>query len=220
MIRDCLKNVDYYNEYIVSEQKRIDKFSKAMNALNEGTPQYNQCKTYLSNIYRNVINASYSKGCNKDEIRIYVEKYFSYFDFDKHSGYADIIDALSFIIIFDIKGTDVTKISCDDSLVYTLCNFISSNEIKKSSDDNLKYYNLYHVFMDALFNRISCDDFILFLNNDWYGLNKDMYWFDSHKSDNNTYTGYWCWLGGAISKILNYPTSKICNCKYIPKDVL
>ncbi len=220
MIRDSLKNVDYYNKYIDSEKKRIDKFSKALSALKEGTPQYAQCKMYLSNIYRNIINAAYSKGCDKDEIRLYVEKYFRYFDFDKQSGYADIIDALAFVIIFDLKVVDITKISCNDSLIYILCNYISSNEVKKSSDYNLKYYDLYHSFIDVLCDKISCDDFISFIKNDWYELNKDMHWFDSHKSDKNIYNGYWCWLGGAVLKMLNYPINRIVDCEFIPKDVL
>ena len=59
MLRDTLKNQDYFDNYIKIEYSRIEKFVRTLDTIDKSTPQYIQCKKYIANFYRNLINATY-----------------------------------------------------------------------------------------------------------------------------------------------------------------
>ena len=219
MLRDTLKNQDYFDNYIKTEYSRIGKFVKVLDTTDKSAPQYIQCKKYIANFYRNLINAAYSAGYSKDELNAVVKKYFEYFVFDADVGYADVIDALSLIILFDVNTVEINKNTVSDTLIQAFCTYIESKKCNVKSEYNLLYKNQYEIYMDALTGKINCEEFVSYINDNWYDLNADMYWFDSHKKATDTYTGYWCWVGAAIAKMLNYPNNVINSSKYIPYEI-
>lgn len=199
-------------ESIETDQSRIDDFVSKLQNLPEGSREYKHCKMIIANMYRNMINNACYNGSSED-ITQYVSNFFEYFDFNNQSSYADVVDALSYIIVFDIHDAMITKLPCNDSLIMTLYQYISSGRLKTSVKNDLKYPDQYHIFMDALCNKVTCDDIISYINNEWYESNSDMYWY-------NTSQPICCWIGLAVLKMLSCPSSKMKKCKYFPKNVI
>lgn len=54
----------------------------------------------------------------------------------------------------------------------------------------------------------------------WYKLHKDAAWYDSHKSKQDIYNGYWSFEAGAIAKILNIEDSSLKDEPYYPYDLV
>ena len=134
-------------ESIESDKLRIDKFESRLQNLDEGSANYNHLKMMLANMYRNMINAACSNGFSKDKIQEYVKKYLEYFDFNNASSYSDIIDTLSLIIVFDINDIFIAKLPYNDSLISTLCEYISSGKIKSLKKYSLNFHNEYHIHL-------------------------------------------------------------------------
>ncbi|WP_081779669.1 PoNe immunity protein domain-containing protein [Pseudobutyrivibrio sp. MD2005] len=55
-----------------------------------------------------------------------------------------------------------------------------------------------------------------YLEKKWYKSNRQQYWYDSHKSANNTYFGYWSFESAAVMKILGEDDSLLKDQKYYP----
>ncbi|NLD51107.1 MAG: DUF1911 domain-containing protein [Clostridiaceae bacterium] len=59
-----------------------------------------------------------------------------------------------------------------------------------------------------------------FIREDWYRNHKDSGWYNSHKSKNNIYCGYWSYETAAIVKIKNLDDSSFRDCPYYPADLV
>lgn len=59
-----------------------------------------------------------------------------------------------------------------------------------------------------------------FLEEDWYKEHKNAAWYDNHKSDLDTYSGYWSFEAAAIAKILNLDDNSFKTNEYYPKDLV
>lgn len=104
----------------------------------------------------------------------------------------------------------------DDALVEELKNYVF-NENTKCKNAELMYPNDYGIFLDFLNKKVSTDEFIEYMDNDWYASCKECYFYDSHKTDNETYTGYWSWLAAAILKMMAINNAA---CRFIPSDLI
>lgn len=59
-----------------------------------------------------------------------------------------------------------------------------------------------------------------YVTNIWYKAHKDSGWYDSHKSTQNLYFGYWCFEGAAIAKILNILAIELRESLHYPYDMV
>ena len=75
MSREYYKDDRYFEDYIICQNKRIDKFSDALNKLRDGDEsKVTQCQRYLANFYRDLLSAKYSIGASKHEVQRYYLK--------------------------------------------------------------------------------------------------------------------------------------------------
>lgn len=58
-----------------------------------------------------------------------------------------------------------------------------------------------------------------YLDEEWYAGHDDMGWYDSDKSKENIYSGYWCFESGAIVKIMELDDNGLKNNGYYPYDM-
>jgi hypothetical protein len=58
-----------------------------------------------------------------------------------------------------------------------------------------------------------------YLKRKWYSTHGCFYWHDSHKSQVNTYFGYWCFEAGALVKVMGLDDSAFKDNKYYPYDM-
>ena len=58
----------------------------------------------------------------------------------------------------------------------------------------------------------------IFLDKIWYKMNREMYWYNSHK-DSDIYLGYWSFESAALVKLLGLDDSILRDNKYYPYDI-
>lgn len=208
LCRAQFKDKSYFDEYITKQRKRIEKISSTAS----NSPD--SIDSMLSNMYMNLISAEYSDGMSKEEMSDDVKKMFSHIK--TVDSYAAMVDYLSLAILFNINGDEISNVLSnnryDDDLVSKLKEALGSS----ASGEGVKYES-YKAFDDMLNDKISSEEFLNYVNNDWYEDSKDRYWYDSHNSNENTYTGYWCWVGAAVAQIKNIDAS---GSKYIPSELI
>jgi hypothetical protein len=59
-----------------------------------------------------------------------------------------------------------------------------------------------------------------FLEKDWYKKHKDAGWYNSHKSKNNIYFGYWSFESAAITCIMDLDDNSYRDNEFYPKDLV
>ena len=69
-------------------------------------------------------------------------------------------------------------------------------------------------------NDITSQEILSYLNDYWYSSNSEEAWYDSHKSKDNLYYGYWCYEIGAVVKALGIEDSQFKNQVYYPYDLI
>lgn len=206
--RAQFKDKPYFDEYISKQRRRIEKISSMASSSPDSSD------SMLSNMYMNLISAEYSDGMSKEEISDDVKKMFSHIK--TVDSYAAMVDYLSLAILFNINGDEISNVLSnnryDDDLVSKLKKALGSS----ATGEGVKYKS-YKTFDDMLDDKISSEEFLNYVNNNWYEDSSDRYWYDSHNSNENTYTGYWCWVGAAVAQIKNIDTT---GSKYIPSELI
>ena len=222
MLRDNLKGQKYFEEYISYETSRIKKFAEVLKEIDD-TEKASQCKIYIAGFYKNKLIAMYSAGYSIEDMKGIFNEYIEYIS--AIDSYSELVDLLSLAILFNydkpLPDIIMNNGQYDDALVRLLKGYFKNKKTDISSED-LKYPEVYAKYLDILSNESedAAKQLTQFLNDEWYSLNKDMAWYDSHKNDNNIYNGYWCWLGAAICQIKQIPKELLDNCKYLPIDLI
>lgn len=222
MSRELYKDDRYFEDFIIYQNKRINKFEGTLTKLGEGdASKVKQCQRILANFYKELISAKYSIGAAKQEVQ---QIYFQYLKALKQcsiSDYAEMVDTLSLAILLDtaadaigfvLENTDYAS----DALIDVLKSKISGDK-KILEKGQLLFPEQYEMFYRYITGTMDTESFVKFMENEWYALCKDFAWFDSHKSTENTYVGYWSWLAGAVLKINAVAVSEK---KFIPCALL
>ena len=206
--RAQFKDKAYFDEYISKQRERIEKFS-----IVKYSGVY--ADKILDGMYMNLISAEYSDGMSKADMIDDVNSLFSCVkDVD---NYGNMVDYLSLAILFNVSGDKISSIlsnkKLDDDLVSKLKKALGST----SSNGNGVKYESYQTFDDMLNDKISPEEFINYIETKWYDDSKERYWYNSHNSSEDVYTGYWCWVGAAIAQIKGIDVS---DSKYIPYELI
>lgn len=208
------KDKEYFDEYIDSQKKRIEKFM-------DKSDKSDTRSKILDGLYLNLISAEYSDGYSKKEISGTVKDLFK--NVDDVSSYNDMIDHLSLAILFDIDKKNMSGLisnkKYDDLLVIELKKYIDKKYDNTSS--SLKYAKQYQTFYDMLTSNITVEDLNKYVDGRWYSTCKGRSFYDTHKKDADTYVGYWCWIAAAVLKIsTSISKRKNVSTKYIPVDII
>lgn len=59
-----------------------------------------------------------------------------------------------------------------------------------------------------------------YMQHKWYRASADAWWYDSHKSKEGIYVGYWAFECAAVAKVLHFSADEIANLPYFPMDLL
>ncbi len=219
MLRDTIKDINYFNSYINYENNRKEKFQEMLDKL--PTEKRETCIIYIASALRNKLIAQYSRGDSKADIRATFAEYMDFISETTIDSYEEYTTILSWIILLDYGRNQLKFLkkvpSVEDGLTQVLESYINDS-VLIANTDSLIFSDEYKPFFDYVLNRTDIQSFIYFLKNDWYSSCREKYWFDSHKSKEDVYAGYWCWLAGAIVKIRNDNIQS--NIKYFPYDML
>lgn len=207
--RDTRKDYYYFEEYISNQKKRITRFENIREKLSD-EDKIKECNVVLANLHKNMFFAMFSAGYERNELIKSFNTYIDYMLLAKDVSYDELVNAAAIDIFLNSARKKelsvLSSISEKDALSDALLGI-------PREDEYLLYKANYEVFYKFLNDAISKEDFIKYITDEWYASCKDLYWYDSLKSESDTYVGYWCWLAAAI---LSLKELSVDN-EYIPK---
>lgn len=218
-MRDTLKSKEYFEEYLKNEKKLIKSKELKMKASSDSLMKK---RILLNLIYsrENVLVASFSAGANTKDLNKLLLQLVDDVAERGQITYNLALRILSFAVILDnkdcvIKISEAIKSSFNDSV---LKGFISFETEGKADwgDGKLEFYDSFSKLYDVVSaptkpKRINAlSDYLEF----WSDLNADIY--ESSKSDNKNYTGFWCFEAAAIAKIFKMDNSVFSEYAFYP----
>ncbi len=222
-MRDHIKDVKYYKEYLAENMKRITKFQELLKTLkNDNVEGRCGCAAFIGDLYLSRICALYSSGACIHDIEEIYPLFLEYFiqSLDKTVGYFDVIDAISLGVLLDAKDNlpalkmIVQKTNMRDKLTDTLLH---------SMDDTWPIVEVdlcctwFLEFLEC--TEIERGDYLKrYLTKMWYRDHQDASWYDDHKSTENIYVGYWSFEVGAVAKL--YGVQDSSEWPYYPYDMV
>ena len=193
------KDEEYFMQYIDEQKERINKFKKLFDSCAE--TEKPRAARFISGRLKDLIAAQFSCNDSIDSIRISVEEYAYYSTTNGFSSYSEYVDFLALLIIVGIKEEICIPVSSDydDDLTRIFNSYISQEE--PSLTGSLCYPEYYGFIRDYCTGILSLDELISYVDEKWYRSSMGFYWFDSHLRNDNTYTGYWCYIASAALRI-------------------
>ena len=196
MIRDTRKTQEYFNEYIAYQKERITKFSSLKSSLDGA--KVVQCNEMIAHFMKDLFVAMYSANASQDELKETFNEYLAMVKGVSQLSYSECVDIVAICIMLDISIDSLSDIKAFDDETDDLIKLLIGLD---DLTGDLKFPEYYKPFYEYLMQKSTYEDFVGYVENEWYNSSEDFYWFDSHKNENDTYTGYWCWLAAACLKI-------------------
>ncbi|MBU2946299.1 PoNe immunity protein domain-containing protein [Zobellia uliginosa] len=236
-----LRQSQYKDElYFLEELKRISKWENSYKS-NQGQYLKSHVELLPSHYYANYtlmfqkIQVSYSLGIEIKTIKTTFNNAFINFchALEKQSAYTDFLNVISLSTLLNFKfenfkifsdlfekpqDNDNFKSLLADNLIW----FLMKNKLEKTSSkpNKVAYPELTKSLSLAI--ESSSEEAIRLVHeylDEWYTLNKDMAWYDSHKRQWG-YSGYWCWEAGAVVKVMGLDDSSFKDHPHYPYDMV
>ena len=222
-MRDIIKSQEYFDECITYEKNNINEFSQVLASLEPENVRgrYNGLMI-IANFNKNLFKLLYSVGDSIEDIYIYYKEWIKLYSeiCTKDDSMYDIIDMFSIAVFYEKRKEDfaeyliaiVKKLNLDDGMINACLRYLGF-DFKDNKNSILSYLN-------ELLNGENKVENLMRVIKKWYSFHKDASWYDTHKSKNNTYRGYWCVELGAIAKIFKLNDEKLKNQQYYPYDLV
>ena len=223
-MRDSLKNVEYFNQFIHEDLERVKKFSSKLENGEVKEERILPVKTKVHDLKLGIMIAKYSKG---DELAELEKEYF-----ELVSGWEEVWEPeyynknLKMISLGVLFGADISftrkvkkmleKAEINDWLLYYLLDSLDDEQMERGKE--MLFPKSFSNLQKAVFQEGKIQILKEYLSNDWY--NEDCGCYEAHKSKQNIYYGYWSFEAGAIAKILNLDDSSLKDVPYYPYDLV
>lgn len=223
-MRDSLKNVEYFNQFIHEDLERVKKFSSKLENGEVKEERILPVKTKVHDLKLGIMIAKYSKG---DELAELEKEYF-----ELVSGWEEVWEPeyynknLKMISLGVLFGADIgfakkvkmmlEKSEINDWLLYYLLDSLDDEQMK--GEKEMLFPKSFSNLHKAVIKEGKVQILKEYLSNNWY--NEDCGSYEAHKSKQNIYYGYWSFEAGAIAKILNLDDSSLKDVPYYPYDLV
>lgn len=225
-MRDNRKDENYFREFKKTETKRIDNFESNLAANKVVDKNIGLVKKVISTIKFDLLVAGYSDGTKIEELQK------GFIDFIQtvhvnwpYAWYSETMWILSWGILLDIDNNmmasflqEVEKEYHDDWLM----SFLLAYKVEgyKNNAEKVRFKKPYQAVKDIIEKGNNKENKLAeYLQTKWYNQNTEAGWYDTHKSKENTYSGYWSFETAAIVKILDLDAGKLAGVEYYPEDL-
>lgn len=222
-MRDKLKDIEYFNNFIEEELARVNRFSNNLKNEEIKEDRILPVKMKMHDLKIGILIARYSKG---DELSLLEEEYLKLVDDWEEvwdpGYYNKALRMISLAALFEIDKIHVKRMK--DMLRKSDVHDWVFDLILNSLDDeqtDVSEKLLFPKYLSTLQKVVLEENKIELLKkylSKWY--NGDCGCYGAHKSKQNIYYGYWSFEAGAIVKILNLDDSSLKNAKYYPYDLV
>lgn len=222
-MRDKLKDIEYFNNFIEEELARVNRFS---NNLKNGEIKEDRIlpvKMKMHDLKIGILIARYSKG---DELSLLEEEYLKLADDWEEiwdlGYYNKALRMISLAALFEIDKIHVKRMKnmlkksdVHDWVFDFILNSLNNEQTEVS--EKLLFPKYLSTLQKVVLEENKIELLKKYLSK-WY--NGDCGCYGAHKSKQNIYYGYWSFEAGAIAKLLNLDDSSLKNAKYYPYDLV
>lgn len=229
MLRDTIKNQEYFINYIKQQEQRIEKFQFKLNNNEVSEERVYAVQEKIDSIEFQLFIAKYSNGIPVEnligEYKNLVKNMPNFWC--PSSGYVDMLWMVSIGVmlevddeIFEILIELVEQAKLDDFLLSFLIHSRKSEMIY--SQNKFLYKSPYNYLLNVINqeNHTAINNLKKYLEEYWYRGHSDTGWFDIHKNQQKLYYGYWSFESGAIAKILQLDDEILKDTSYYPYDMV
>lgn len=233
-MRDNLKDEAYFQEALNFTNECIAEFEMLTSqvAKTQGEDSLGSRNGYNALIlyYTKKVNIEYSMGKDLNILREDYKKLLKYYSrmWDVEYGYIGLVRILSMGVMlsietrcFDRLEAKILESGLDDYLLNFLLKVIDKKWRLCAKEFVFKdIYEPLRVIIEEPNNSKRIIEIKEYLEQQWYLIHKETAWFDSHKSKQNIYYGYWSYEAGAVAQILNLDDRELKNVQYYPYDLV
>lgn len=234
MIREPLKDAAYFKEYLSFEYERLQKRQELIRkVISQRGEDDSVKKAYLSvlSYCMNIINAEYASGGSCSTIRGFIQNTIPEIrNTSFQHRYVELLWLLSLSVCLDIdeaRFEQLIEIKTKNNISDAIADFIAASRKKALPPQSeqllfpVPYQSLLEVIkLAATDKHKSVERLRQYLEKEWYTGHSDSGWYDSHKSKEDTYAGYWSWESAALVKILQLDDQLLKGQRYYPYDIL
>ncbi|WP_213422536.1 PoNi-like cognate immunity protein [Bhargavaea massiliensis] len=232
MVRDFLRDKNYFEEFIKDEEANIERYEQAMAMVIEQRGEDDEGVqagyTILTGYYFIKLNALYSAGRPIEEIRNLLPKVIELMKKSwDGNDYEQMLSTLSISVMLDIENNQfeqliemVRKHNLHDSLIEFL---IQGKQHEKSTLKGQLLFEVPYLKLVQVIQSNQTEAVIKlkdYLEKYWYEGHNDSGWYDTHKNSDDIYNGYWSFESGAVAKILRLDDSILKDVPYYPYDLV
>lgn len=228
MIRDLLKDKEYFMEYIAEEKARIKKFETKLINQEVREDRVLSVRKKVHDLRFQIFIAKYSMG---EPVESLVEDYKELVEEMKELWVSELYEDMLWMLAIGIM------LEIDENTFNTLVGLVENSNINDflyyfiihSRKNVIDYQNSPWLFEEPfkyLHKVIVSDDDTKaihlkdYLMKHWYVGHEDMGWYECHKHNEKLYFGYWSFESGAIAKILQLDDEHLREVPYYPYDLV
>ncbi len=230
MIRDRIKDEQYFKDYVSNKIRRKEKYIERILNLPNPEEGFENSSVTLDLFTRQILIGKYSLGIEVKELLNDYENSIELFKktYNSNSFYVQLIWMLSMGIMLDVKEDAFDKLTemvendnPKDYLVDFLINYRNKNwEIKHKTFKFNKPYGYLKDVIEAGNKAQGLVKLTEYLDKIWYKGHSGAGWHDNHNSKHDTYFGYWSFESGALAKVLELDDSSLKGKPYYPYDMV
>ena len=219
MIRDKRKDADYFDAYITYQLERINNKEMKLEACGDDEEKKQRIYLSLSKYKIDLLFAEYSAGYERSHL---IDSFHSSIDTIiemKELDYESMLNTLSMAVFLDekYKLNKLYKQHDDliqnDKLLRCLYNYIVNWTIVW--EGTLTIPHIYDTINDIAVVENKATVLNEYLDT-WYSNRRELSWYDSHKSNNDIYVGYWSFESAALAQIFGIEDQKLRENEYYP----
>ncbi|MGF6907433.1 PoNe immunity protein domain-containing protein [Fusobacterium sp. PH5-44] len=234
-MRDKIKDEEYFLRYIEHISNEIDETKKILNRhlieRGENILEVIVCRGGLADLYLIKVEALFSIGKPVQEIKKIIPDMIDCYTKSRgETGAHDkLLSMISIPIMLGIDKDDIkklteliAKIKFKDYLVDFLLHGLDPEW--KIENVKMKIPKPYLYLQDVInaenkeTAQMLLEDFV---EKRWYKGSRAYVWYNSHKNTKwDAYSGYWCFVAGAVAKLLELDDSSLKDCQYYPYDMV
>lgn len=219
-MRDNIKDEQYFTEFIAEDLNRVLKLSKKIEMGEIKNSRIIPVKQGIFRLKLGIIIAKYSRGDNIQDLKLSFELIFKEWitNFFSPEAYNENLKMISLGILFNI-GQDLLLLVKQKLVEYQIIDWLYCFLLNyKMENTPFIFYHRFHTLKDVVEKTDKINFLVKYLMEEWY--NKDCEVYESHKSVQSLYYGYWSFEAGAVAKILRLNDSKLKGVPYYPYDLV
>lgn len=224
-MRDELMKLEYFNSFIERDGRRIESFTSMIANGEVSQERVLPVTTKIHDLRLGVLIAGYSRG---DDLDILQKEYSTLLEEWKNVFVGDFYNkglrmfSLGVLFRTDKKILkdyfEMYKTSGNDDWLYEF--LVSDGLHPESITSNLQFPAAYEKLKSTILSgEANSEDIKAYLNG-WYKNHRSCGWYDSHKSKQMTYHGYWSFEAGAVAKLLQIDDSALREDSFYPFDLV